>query len=131
MNSSRFLFIAVLAAAVVLTLSAIMFGFSGPVIAVGMGLLAGAIVGLALAGRLSGKQTPHSTGPPPESAKPATAFSPRLLDIAVNEMREGVLVIDAEMRVVASNRAARTVFSNVHEQIDSRRLTELTRNPAI
>lgn len=131
MNSSRLLFIAVLAAAVVLALTAVIFGVAGPLIAAGMGLLAGAIVGLAIAGRLGGKKTPDSTSLPRESPTPAPAFSPRLLDIALNEMREGVLVIDAEMRVVASNRAARTVFSSVHEQIDSRRLTELTRNPAI
>jgi len=46
-------------------------------------------------------------------------------------MREGLLVIDQEMRVVASNRAARSLFSNVEDRIGARRLTELTRNPAI
>src|SRR5260370_41390478 len=54
-----------------------------------------------------------------------------LLDATVNEMREGLLVIDAEMRVVASNRAARNLFSLVDDAINLRRLTELTRNPAI
>jgi two-component system phosphate regulon sensor histidine kinase PhoR len=58
-------------------------------------------------------------------------FSSDLLDATVNEMREGLLVIDAEMRVVASNRAARTLFAHVDDSINSRRLTELTRNPAI
>src|SRR5207247_1991449 len=33
--------------------------------------------------------------------------------------------------VVASNRAARSLFSNVEDPIGARRLTELTRNPAI
>ena len=47
------------------------------------------------------------------------------------EMREGLLVIDAEMRVVASNRAARSLFGPVDDSIHLRRLTELTRNPAI
>ncbi len=46
-------------------------------------------------------------------------------------MREGLLVIDADMRIVASNRAARNLFSDLNDVIDSRRLTELTRNPAI
>ncbi len=46
-------------------------------------------------------------------------------------MREGLLVIDADMRVVVSNRAARNLFSDLNDVIDSRRLTELTRNPAI
>lgn len=54
-----------------------------------------------------------------------------LLDATVNEMREGLLVIDPEMRVIASNRAAHNLFSNIDDSINSRRLTELTRNPAI
>ena len=58
-------------------------------------------------------------------------FPPKLLDATVNEMREGLLVINQEMRVVASNRAARSLFSNVEDPIGARRLTELTRNPAI
>src|SRR5882762_11650612 len=58
-------------------------------------------------------------------------FSSDLLDATVNEMREGLLVIDREMRVVASNRAARNLFSHVDDSINLRRLTELTRNPAI
>jgi two-component system phosphate regulon sensor histidine kinase PhoR len=45
-------------------------------------------------------------------------------------MREGLLVIDTDMRVVASNKAARDVLSETG-RIESRRLTELTRNPAI
>jgi len=61
----------------------------------------------------------------------AIAFSPGLLDATVNEMREGLLVIDPEMRVVASNRAARDLFSLADDSINLRRLTELTRNPAI
>jgi two-component system phosphate regulon sensor histidine kinase PhoR len=62
---------------------------------------------------------------------PAIQFSSGLLDATLNEMREGLLVIDAEMRVVASNRAARSLFGPVDDSIHLRRLTELTRNPAI
>jgi two-component system phosphate regulon sensor histidine kinase PhoR len=58
-------------------------------------------------------------------------FSAKFLDSALREMREGLLVIDADMRVVASNHAARNLFSDLNDVIDSRRLTELTRNPAI
>jgi len=61
----------------------------------------------------------------------AIDFSSALLDATVNEMREGLMVIDADMRVVASNRAARNLFSLVDDTINLRRLTELTRNPAI
>src|ERR1043166_4332536 len=58
-------------------------------------------------------------------------FSPELLATSINEMREGLLVIDADMRVLASNRVAQHLLSNVEPSITSRRLTELTRNPAI
>lgn len=58
-------------------------------------------------------------------------LSSYLLDATVNEMREGLLVIDAEMRVVASNRAARDLFSHVDNRINLRTLTEVTRNPAV
>jgi len=61
----------------------------------------------------------------------AIDFSAKLLDVTVNEMREGLLVIDPEMRVVASNRAARNLLSHADDSINTRRLTELTRNPAI
>src|ERR1043166_3666840 len=63
-------------------------------------------------------------------ARPAE-FSPELLATTINEMREGLLVIDADMRVLASNRVAQHLLSNVEPSITSRRLTELTRNPAI
>ena len=61
----------------------------------------------------------------------APDFSADLLATTINEMREGLLVIDAEMRVLASNRVAQHLLSNVETPINSRRLTELTRNPAI
>lgn len=54
---------------------------------------------------------------------------PQLIDVALNEMREGVVVIDTDMRVVASNRAAETLFTKGDPR--QSRLTELTRNPAI
>ncbi|HMJ24841.1 MAG TPA: ATP-binding protein [Pyrinomonadaceae bacterium] len=57
--------------------------------------------------------------------------SSQLLDVTVNEMREGLLVIDADMRVVASNRAVRSLFSHVDDRINLRTLTEVTRNPAV
>jgi len=65
----------------------------------------------------------------PLGATDTPALHPNLLDVAVNEMREGVLVIDTDMRVVVSNRAARALFPNRDPK--RARLTELTRNPAI
>jgi two-component system, OmpR family, phosphate regulon sensor histidine kinase PhoR len=131
MKSSRLLFTGLLVVAAVFILGAVIFRFPRPVIAGGMGVIIGVIVGLALSRRLGGSRNHKGTGSTQEINEHATDFSPKLLDIAINEMREGVLVINAEMRVVASNRAARSVFSSVHGQINSRRLTELTRNPAI
>jgi two-component system phosphate regulon sensor histidine kinase PhoR len=61
----------------------------------------------------------------------AAASSVELLNATINEMREGLLVIDSDMRVLASNRAARHLLSNFEASINTLRLTELTRNPAI
>ena len=84
------------------------------------------LLGLA-AGTIMRRQ--HRTGDLPLQTTDAQTLHPDLLDVAVNEMREGVLVIDTDMRVVASNRAARTLFTNGDPK--KSRLTELTRNPAI
>jgi two-component system phosphate regulon sensor histidine kinase PhoR len=46
-------------------------------------------------------------------------------------MREGLLVVNKDMRVVASNSAAHKLFSPSVPALKSQRLTELTRNPAI
>jgi two-component system, OmpR family, phosphate regulon sensor histidine kinase PhoR len=59
------------------------------------------------------------------------SFTPELLNSTINEMREGLVVIDTDMRIVASNEAAQRLFSNVDSAIESRRITEITRNPAI
>ena len=54
-----------------------------------------------------------------------------LLDATMTGMREGLLVVDKDMRVVASNPAARKLFNPSVPALASQRLTELTRNPAI
>ena len=73
---------------------------------------------------------PHYVVPGSQGTS-APDFSAELLATTINEMREGLLVIDADMRVLASNRVAQHLLSNVETSITSRRLTELTRNPAI
>src|SRR5262249_6203543 len=57
-------------------------------------------------------------------------FSAELLNSTINEMREGLVVIDTDMRIVAANQAAQRLFANVESPIE-RRITEITRNPAI
>src|SRR5688572_15711160 len=54
-----------------------------------------------------------------------------LFEATMGSMREGLLVVDKDMRVVASNPAAHRLFSPTLARLNSQRLTELTRNPAI
>ena len=99
----------------------------------GLALFAGLIAGLLLI-RLTNYTTRNAAVTEPSenaSGTHAADFSSLLLDATLNEMREGLLVVDHEMRVIASNQSARNIFSNVDESMNSRRLTELTRNPAI
>jgi two-component system phosphate regulon sensor histidine kinase PhoR len=98
----------------------------------GVALLTGLIVGLLLGRHAKARREPHASNQETLLGDAGIIdFSPKLLDATINEMREGLLVIDQEMRVVASNRAARSVFSNIEDSIGTCRLTELTRNPAI
>jgi two-component system phosphate regulon sensor histidine kinase PhoR len=54
-----------------------------------------------------------------------------LLEATLTGMREGLLVVNKDMRVVASNAAAHKLFNPSVAALKSQRLTELTRNPAI
>ncbi|HJZ79723.1 MAG TPA: ATP-binding protein [Pyrinomonadaceae bacterium] len=99
---------------------------------------AGVSVVLLIAGFVSGvlwqrksRRARSATGESEAFPADVVNFSPDLLNATINEMREGLLVIDADMRVVASNRAAQQLLSNFETPLNSRRLTELTRNPAI
>jgi two-component system, OmpR family, phosphate regulon sensor histidine kinase PhoR len=55
----------------------------------------------------------------------------KLFEATMSGMREGLLVVDKDMRVVASNAAAHSLFNLSRGKLESQRLTELTRNPAI
>jgi two-component system, OmpR family, phosphate regulon sensor histidine kinase PhoR len=54
-----------------------------------------------------------------------------LFEATMGGMREGLLVVNKDMRVIASNPAAHRLFSSTVSKLQSQRLTELTRNPAI
>ncbi len=54
-----------------------------------------------------------------------------LLEATMKNMREGMVVVDQTLCVVASNRAAREIFSHVEGPLEDRSLSELTRNPSI
>ena len=55
----------------------------------------------------------------------------QLFEATLGGMREGLLVVNKDMRVVAANRAAQRLFNPNLPKLESQRLTELTRNPAI
>lgn len=54
-----------------------------------------------------------------------------LFEATICGMREGLLVVDRDMRVIATNPAAAKLFNPLRGKLESQRLTELTRNPAI
>lgn len=63
---------------------------------------------------------------------PAEIFAlGKLFEATMSGMREGLLVVDKDMRVVASNAAAYGLFNPSRGKLEQQRLTELTRNPAI
>lgn len=74
----------------------------------------------------------HLTSPARKTALTETVPVSELLEAMMNSMREGMLVVDGEMRVLASNRAARNIFNAAGEdERASRRLSDLTRHPSI
>jgi two-component system phosphate regulon sensor histidine kinase PhoR len=66
----------------------------------------------------------------PESSQEIFALG-KLFEATMSGMREGLLVVDKDMRVVASNAAAHGLFNLSQGALKAQRLTELTRNPAI
>lgn len=54
-----------------------------------------------------------------------------LFGATIDNMREGLLVVDRDMRIVASNPAAYRLFGPSPRELENQRLTELTRNPEI
>lgn len=69
--------------------------------------------------------------PAPTDSTPDTFELGKLFEATMSGMREGLLVVDKDMRVVASNTAAHRLFNLSRGKLDAQRLTELTRNPAI
>ena len=72
------------------------------------------------------KEVTDTTSPPDE----IFAFG-QLFEATVGGMREGLLIVNRDMRVVASNPAAHGLFNPSRGPLIGQRLTELTRNPAI
>ena len=112
----------------------LIFSFSYTAIVVAtLGFLAGYFL---LKGRHAGQ--PHMSSlatqnaPGPSDSRSTEIFAlGKLFEATLDEMREGLLVVDNDMRVVASNPAAHRLFNLAIGKLKSQRLTELTRNPAI
>ena len=98
------------------------------VVVLGSLVLLGAAVWLVLARRKSSSAS--SLEQLDQNNSPETLEVRSLLEATLTGMREGLLVVDKDMRVVASNAAAHSLFPSV-PALKSQRLTELTRNPAI
>ncbi|MCM3871568.1 MAG: ATP-binding protein [Pyrinomonadaceae bacterium] len=99
----------------------------------GLGFLAGYFL---LKGRLAdqrrGSSHPTQNANASADSRSTEIFAlGKLFEATLDEMREGLLVVDNDMRVVASNPAAHRLFNLVTGRLESQRLTELTRNPAI
>ncbi|HUQ31941.1 MAG TPA: ATP-binding protein [Pyrinomonadaceae bacterium] len=59
------------------------------------------------------------------------AYAPALLEAMMNGMREGMLVVDEALRIVAMNHSAHEIFGPGVGVPATRRLSDLTRNPMI
>jgi len=123
-----------LAGCVVLTFIGLLVpSFSARVILAGV-LLILAVVTLIIPRFLGSTESEHSPVAPkdqPRNKKLDIFTVGTLFEATIGGMREGLLVVNKDMQVVASNRAAFKLFNPSLSQIESQRLTELTRNPAI
>ena len=121
----------ILALAIICLLAAVVlliFSFTiGAVVAVGLGIAAGYLLFSAL----SVKSNSSVASEPSETPTTEIFALGKLFEATMGGMREGLLVVDSDLRVVASNPAAHRLFNLTSGKLDSRRLTELTRNPAI
>lgn len=105
------------------------FSFSTPLSLV-LGIVAGGLLAWSVATRIH-RTEPEGT--PVSNDRQTESFGrDRLFEATLSGMREGLVVVDRDMRVVASNPAARQVFNSpLLGQVDRQSLTQLTRNPAI
>ena len=97
-------------------------------------LVAGVLFGRVLAGARAARRAAARADKAQESegSKGNEIFAlGKLFEATTSGMREGLLVIDGDMRVVASNQAAHQLFTLYDGKLEDQRLTELTRQPAI
>jgi two-component system phosphate regulon sensor histidine kinase PhoR len=105
-------------------------------LAIFFSLLAGVILGKLFSDLRKDMKEKAPTVPDPsdvriKEARRAEVRAGALLEVMMSGMREGVLVVDGEKLIVASNRAAREIFGPSKVAPEGRHLSDLTRNPAI
>ncbi|MEO6391082.1 MAG: ATP-binding protein [Pyrinomonadaceae bacterium] len=67
----------------------------------------------------------------PRNKQSLTIPPAELLEATLNSMREGVLVVGPDTRIVASNAAARALFDANLAKLETQRLIDITRQPLI
>jgi len=106
-------------------------------IGAGLGVLFILLAGVMIGHFISARRKPAKVLPvfdgAVESKANETLNAPAsaLLEATMNGMREGVLVVDRNLSVVAFNPAARLIFNRVAGALERRRLSELTRNASV
>jgi two-component system phosphate regulon sensor histidine kinase PhoR len=103
--------------------------------AVGGALLAWLVIWSYQKGREENLPRPYASAKLIEQTETTTPKLPAsaLLEATMYSMREGVLVIGSDTRVIAMNDAARALFTNAQDgaKAEGKRLSELTRHPLI
>ena len=110
-----------------LLLLASSFSFKTP-ISLLLGIAAGVMFGRGYAVANQDQQSEIRTQ---EQVTPDDIARDRLFEATLSGMREGLVVVDLDMRVVASNPSARRLFHSPFSDLERQRLTQLTRSPAI
>jgi two-component system phosphate regulon sensor histidine kinase PhoR len=104
--------------------------FTARAIAAGLVLVVAWLVVVHFSRNSRLQSAPDDVGQTPEASQEIFALG-KLFEATMSGMREGLLVVDKDMRVVASNAAAHGLFNLSQGALNAQRLTELTRNPAI
>jgi two-component system phosphate regulon sensor histidine kinase PhoR len=115
--------------------AAILYFSRSPVLAASSSIILALISGALLTRKADGSSKESETLSPgdlrPRHSLLEPSQSERILKATMSGMREGVIVVDELMRVIAANDAGRSIFTRYGSDTEPRRLSELTRNRAI
>lgn len=91
-------------------------------------LIAALLIGAVLANQAKTKANPTLTRI--AAGAESSSFLDDVFQLTFDEIREAVVVVDSQLRVVAANPAARKLLTNLREK-ETPQLTEITRETAI